>query len=639
MAGLPVAQEHEASPPPRRRAGAATWAFAAFAVAYYVYARFLADLYTYPGGEADFPIFSTRPSFLYAALQRPGGITEYMAGFLAQALYSRWLGPLVLTALAVAVVLGTDALVRASGAPHLRWLALAPGALLLTALNYQLYQPLGPLGLALAVSCAGAWSWVRIRREVVRAALVVVAGFVFYYVAAGPFLLFALLCAIYEGLIRRSGLVALVAVFSMEAIPYLSFTRLFVLTPRDAFLCGLPLQPPFGIEESLGLAAAYGSAVLVCLVAGVSRALSMRRGQVPSASGAGARRFRWASTVVWAVLVLAWLALTAATYDGNARRARRLRYCARIGQWEGVLREARQLPLAYRGREECQHISRALFELGKLSESMFSFDQAPGTLAVDIVDPQITPTEANELMEERDRVWSDIADFNLALGDVNWSEHQAHEALTTWGEQPQVLLHLAYCKLVKGQPEAARAFLEALSGDLVYGSKARELLRRMDGDPLLKADAEIAHWRSIMLTEDYPVIWSVLPTRCQHLLACNPRNRMAFEYLMAAYLLLREVGYLAAEMHRLPELGYDHVPRHYEEAILLFQREHGGKVDCGGLAISEAGLQSFVDFTEAMNAAAGRPDAPAGVPAALAKRFGRTYYFYYYFGSPGPHGL
>jgi hypothetical protein len=414
MAGLPVAQEHEASAPPRRRAGAAIWAFAAFAVAYYLYARFLADLYTHPGARASFPIFSTHPSFLYAALQQPGGITEYVAGFLAQALYSLWLGPLVLMALAVAVVLGTDALVRASGAHHLRWLALAPGALLLTALNYQLYQPLGPLGLALAVLCAAAWSWVPIRREVVRAALVVVVGFVFYYVAAGPFLLFALLCAIYEGLIRRSGLVALVAVLSMEAIPYLSFTRLFVLTPSDGFLRGLPLRAPLAWAESLALAAAYGSAVLVCLVAGVSRALAMRRGQGPSVSGAGARRFRWASTAVWAVLVLLWLLLTAATYDGNARRAVRLKYCGRIGQWERVLREARQLHLAYRGREECQHVSRALFELGELSESMFSFDQAPGTLAVDIVDRQITSTQAQELMEERDRVWSDIADFDLA---------------------------------------------------------------------------------------------------------------------------------------------------------------------------------------------------------------------------------
>ena len=176
MAALPVAQGDEAGAPKSGRAGPAVWAFVAFAVVYYLYARFLADLYTHPGAEANFPIFSTRLSFLHAALQRPGGITEYIAAFLAQALYSVWLGPMALTALALGVVLGTDALVRASGAHHLRWLALAPGALLLTALNYELYQPLGPLGLALAVSCAGAWPWVPIRREIARAALVVAVG-------------------------------------------------------------------------------------------------------------------------------------------------------------------------------------------------------------------------------------------------------------------------------------------------------------------------------------------------------------------------------------------------------------------------------------------------------------------------------
>ena len=239
----------------------------------------------------------------------------------------------------------------------------------------------------------------------------------------------------------------------------------------------------------------------------------------------------------------------------------------------------------------------------------------------------------------RDRAWSDVGDFNLALGDVNESEHQAHEALSTWGEQPQVLLHLAYCKLVKGQTEAARTCLAALSGDLVYGGEARELLRRMDEDPLLRADPQIAHWRSIMLTEDRPVAWPVLLDRCQQLLARNPRNRMAFEYLMAAYLLRLELGNLAGEMHHLRDLGYDHIPRHYEEGVLLFEKENGRQVDRGGLAISRASLQSFADFSEALGAAERRPDAPGGVPAALVRRFGQTYYFYYHFGSPGPRGL
>jgi hypothetical protein len=269
---------------------------------------------------------------------------------------------------------------------------------------------------------------------------------------------------------------------------------------------------------------------------------------------------------------------------------------------------------------------------------MFSFDQGPRALALEIVD-QMTLIEAQKLALKRDRAWSDIGDFNLALGDVNESEHLAYEALSIWGEQPQVLRHLAYCKLVKGQAEAARACLAALSGDLMYGAEARELLRRMDGDRLLKADPQISHWRSIMLTEDLPVIASVLPVRCQDLLARNPRNRMAFEYLMAAYLLRRELGDLAGEMHRLRELGYDHIPRHYEEGVLLFQWQHGRKVDCGGLEISAAGLQSFVEFRKALGAAERRADTLGGPPAALAKRFGQTYCFYFYFGSPGPQGL
>ncbi|RKY09696.1 MAG: hypothetical protein DRP66_01520 [Planctomycetota bacterium] len=54
------------------------------------------------------------------------------------------------------------------------------------------------------------------------------------------------------------------------------------------------------------------------------------------------------------------------------------------------------------------------------------------------------------------------------------------------------------------------------------------------------------------------------------LLEANPNNPMVPEYLMVVYLLAHNLDKLAANLHRLDDVGYDHIPRHWEEAILVY---------------------------------------------------------------------
>ena len=117
------------------------------------------------------------------------------------------------------------------------------------------------------------------------------------------------------------------------------------------------------------------------------------------------------------------------------------------------------------------------------------------------------------------------------------------------------------------------------------------------------------------------------------LLKHNPHNRMAFEYLMACYLLTGQVDKVTAEADRLRDLGYRTIPTLYEEAILIHYGSQGKAVDLARFDISPETLQRYEAFVRAAGAAQSSRDAAAFHD--LIRNFGTSYFFYYSFGRVG----
>lgn len=624
---------------PRRQLPWPAIGLAAFGLAYYAYVRFAVDLYVYAGARPRFPLFSTRPGFLRDALSEPGGLVSYAAGALSLAYYNVWLGPLAVTLVAVTIVVATHRLIRAVGAEHLRALAVVPAAVTLPAYNLQFYQISLLLGIALVALFAATYASLRLQSDLARIGAFLALGCLLYYVAAAPFLVYGVLGVIVELSTRRSRLPGLVALLSIEAIPYVALTRIFSITLSEAFLRGLPLHPDSEPAGASYLLTSHVSLVLIAVGAAVAASRARRRAEtgVDTERRPAPRWRRAAQIAAWSLLAAAWGGLLLYTYDGHARRAHRLNYYGRRARWEDVLREAQRLPVEYRSRVTCHHINRALFELGRLGDEMFCFAQGPETITVDALGT-MTLEAYSETGQQRDAAWFDIHDLDLALGVVNEAEHQASEALAFSGEHPVVVWELAWCNVLKKRPEAARVLLQSLTYDPIYRRRAHELLGQLAGDPYLTEDPEVNGLRALMLTIDNPKALLWLTDRCESLLETNPRNRMAFEYLMAIHLLRRDLDPFVAELPRMAELGYDHIPRHFEEAILLYEGEHRTRVDRAGLSLREETIDRHARFSRGL-AAARRFGALGGPAPALADEFGDTYYFYYLFGSPGPLGL
>ena len=105
---------------------------------------------------------------------------------------------------------------------------------------------------------------------------------------------------------------------------------------------------------------------------------------------------------------------------------------------------------------------------------------------------------------------------------------------------------------------------------------------------------------------------------------------MAFEYLMAYYLLTRRIDKMVANLHRLDDFDQARLPRHCEEAIVIHLEDTGSPaIDLGGRQIRPETWRRSGEFVQAVGRFQGNPSAAF---TALHHDFGDSYFFFYVFG-------
>jgi len=176
-------------------------------------------------------------------------------------------------------------------------------------------------------------------------------------------------------------------------------------------------------------------------------------------------------------------------------------------------------------------------------------------------------------------------------------------------------------------------FLTALGKKPFHRRAAGKKLRRLDEDPRLADDPRISRIRRCMLARD-AFISPQTPVEdiFLMLLERNPRNRMAFEVLMAFYLCNNRLDQAVASLRRLEALEYPEIPRHYQEAIVIHSRDAGRELTFAGYRLDPEVVQRGRQFARIM-ATSTSPEQLGG--RALAAGFGDTYFFYCIFAASG----
>jgi len=579
----------------------------------------------YHGGGVitNFPVFYRSWSFFLQFTSYPGGPLEYLCAFLSQLLYYSWAGAAVITLSALLISVCTDILIKAINAHRFRLVSFIPPMLLLITYNQYTYHFVTSMALLVALFFVCLYLKVTRSSKLVSLIVFFVLSVILYYIAGGAYLLFATVCALYELLFSRRRQIALIYLLSAIVIPYVEGVLVSGVSIINAFGYLLPysvktFSPEAHKKMAIIIYVLYLLLPLTTLAIGLWRILTEKRIKEKPRSRillwyAGSPVLRWFTKLCLLLVVAGTIAFS--SHNDSRKALFEVDYYSYHNMWPQVLQAARRCSGSY---VAAYAFNRALYHTGRLSYDMFSYLQDRHTLFL--------------TFKSRISGFWERAGVYLDLGLMNMAEYALTQSLEIFGQRPMILKKLALINLVKGNTGTARIYLGALSKTLFDADWANSYIDRLESDPNLSTDKEIQRLRGLMMEKEYGETSFENVDMLLALLQKNKRNRMAFEYLMASYLLTAQLDKFVQNLDRLSDSDYPQLPQLYEEAILIYQSATDRRVDLKGRRISSESRQRFERINQTFDLYLGDKKAAAN---ELAKYYGNSYFFYYTYGFSG----
>jgi Family of unknown function (DUF6057) len=226
----------------------------------------------------------------------------------------------------------------------------------------------------------------------------------------------------------------------------------------------------------------------------------------------------------------------------------------------------------------------------------------------------------------------EVSNLYWQLGLVSESQHWAHEAFEQKGYTPAILKRLGMVYMLKGYNQAAKKYFLNLENVPFYGKTAASLIRLNDNPAEMINDDRLKGILSNMPVEDYISLGDPSLLQLEMLLKRNPHNRMAFEYLMAYYLLDGNLKQIQENLPVFNTLAYSHIPIHIQEALIVLAAS-SDKFDPSQLrkGIQIFVLKQYVEYRQILNRYAGNK---VRAKSDLQTKFGGTFWYYLMFVKP-----
>ncbi|TKJ33095.1 MAG: hypothetical protein CEE38_21700 [Planctomycetes bacterium B3_Pla] len=612
---------------------------ALFFILFYLYLWLYVDLkliYHGAGVITNFPVFYRTWSFFLQFPSYPGGPVEYLSAFLSQFFYYSWAGALIVTAQAWLMCLCLEYLLKAATLLRSRSICFAFPILLLVLYTQYTYHFVTTMALltTLLAACLYLKTAMSHNRVSSCVSVFLVMSVILYYLAGGAFLFFALVCVIYELIFRFRWVMSLFYLLCAAVIPCVVGLLVFRVSIIDAYSNSLPfswkilnyearkrlvaivyvlyLIPPVTLLV-FGLWGRFRARLHLAKKPAGRKSGKKHRNKIPSLPAKALSWYDRSPKLRFSVNSLLLLAIAGSAgffcRNEDLRTRFKVDYYAYHKMWPELLTSAQHNP----DNPFIAHaVNRALYHVGRLGYDMFSWPQHSDYL----------------FLSDKKYKWMywQIFDVFLDIGVVNMAENALTECLEGLGSRPMILQRLALINMVKGNLGSAKIYLGALSRTLFHTEWANNYLERLEADPDLSEDKHIQHLRSLCLDKDCPMYSLFKEKTLLWLLGRNSQNRMAFEYLMAWYMLNKHLSKLVENLGRLQDFDYPELPTHYEEAALIHVYQRGKPPSLSRYLPSVRKRRQIEDFTRILGGYGGDKKAAS---KELSKKFRNTYFFYY----------
>lgn len=558
------------------------------------------------------PPFILTSDFLEHYANYPGGLSEWVANFIMQSFYYKWLGPVVFYGVVLCLFWLAFKLMNCihPGKLNPTW-ALVP-LFISIALTNNYNFPFSVI-ISMTVVLLLVLFYAKRGRNLISRLVYYTSGavFIYYFSGSGYLLLFSMLVLFFSirGKVWDS-LAAIVYIVGFSLVmPRVAYGSVFPLPMDSRYFYFFPWKPYFMAYEPSFIFYTYLFSVPVLLaaagIASIIRKIKRGTGQIGSLN---------IHMVVASVTVIIFAIFSHyTTFNGDGKKIAACDYYCYNNNAEKTARAATSLE-NYSFSANLNY-NLVMGKTGILNDNFFNFFQIAGP---DALFPDV------EFSSEMSFI---AADFYYDLGHISEARHHAYEALVNFPYSPRALQILVKTHLITGEYRAAERCLHILSKGLIGREMVKEYLPYVEDTALISSHKEFMEKRSFI--PERKELSPFIEVRLQELLKANDKNKRAYEYLMLYYLLDSR---LESFMELYREVGkyFDKPVDIYEEAILMYGKMK--KIPAETLySISPENVSRLQLFNQTVNQYQGNERLARN---ALYPQMGKSYIYYLRFVYP-----
>jgi hypothetical protein len=516
-------------------------------------------------------LFIFSGEYLQKFIVKPGGPIEYAGNFLTQFYHNTLGGSLINSAILILIFIVFMKISRrlSAGSFSLILILLPVCFLLFIQIRYvhSIHNSLGYLLLAL-------YFLTTISSEGKRSHLIILSLFPVFYYITGSFALiypvmFLIYSIIYENKIYRYLFPALL--FAIALGTFLVFKDIIFLQTG-----GQLVRYPLPFIELSKLPAIYnvlcGYFILFPLLVKLAIPLNIIK----------YKGFINLATLL--MLLPITIFLLAKNYNHNIAVLFEIEKSVFKRDWDAVIKK-QEKSLSTNSNSQ-YYYNLALSEKGLLCSRMFFSPQNFG---------------AKSLILQRDLETTNRGFyFYYTIGLISEAHHLAYESMVVNGYRPENTKMLIKTELINGNYKIAERYINILKKTLYYRSWAKKYEKMLFNPELVNSDPELGEKIRLLPQIDF----FIRPNDIQNIelvLMANPNNKRAFEYKLARMLLEKDIQAVVNEVKKMKGMGYTLLPRHIEEAILVFVYTTRQFPDLGGLSVSPASEMRFDEYLKVYN--------------------------------------
>jgi len=560
--------------------------------------------------------FSTSKSFLSEMAAYPGGLAEYFSIFLFQYSYTSFSGALVNALIVLFILILTGFVLKKQKSAIDGLLLFVPATLTgILMVEYGLH-PVFPLLVALSILFLLIFSTIFSgkARVGIKLLLIILLFSVFFFIAGGFAFLVLTLSSFIIVLFRikeKNTLPVLILIVVLAFLIPKIAPLFFFITENDAFV---RLVPYFcNYKPGYLLYAALFSLPAVVLLQTLFN--SKQNAEDKKISFFKSQVFNGFLSVL---MIVALITGMKSHIDNGKMIKLQVDKFAHNRDWESLLK--------YVEGNSCEdriiqfQINRALYFTGNLTDKLFEYPQLWGVDGL-----FLTRHFSDEMLLPSTELLFDLAYVNEAI-------HYANEALAQNEHSPLLIEQLILANIASDKLRSAQMYVNVLKEYPIFEQEAADYEKYLSGQGYPGIDDLMVQKRELMPETDFKVNRQNPSSDLLNILIDRPQNKMAYEYLMACFLLDNDLASFVKYYSIGRKFNYGKVPSVFQQALVLYSYELSriGK-SIGNLRYDKEVVNQFNEYLAILSENNGNMEA--AMPK-LNEKFGATYWYYIHYNSP-----